>query len=220
MAGGRGSRLKPFTNILPKPLMPINDETMLDVIMRDLKSYGLNKIFLTINYKSEIIKSYLKEMNYKNNVKCLYEKEPLGTAGGLRLLPKNSSKTYLVTNCDILTKVNYDKLINHHKKSKNSMTLVTSNKKYILPYGIYKKDKKGKFDEIVEKPSNNFTVNIGIYVIEKKCFSLIPKFRKFDMTELIKKIKTKKLKIGNYNISEKNWQDIGNWNEFRKLKIN
>lgn len=221
MAGGRGTRLKPFTNILPKPLMPINEQTMLDIIIKDLKSYGLNKIFLTVNYKSEIIKSYLKEMKYENNIKCLYEKEPLGTAGGLKLLPKKlNQKTYLVTNCDILTKVNYEDLINFHKKNKNEITLITSNKKYTLPYGVYKKDKKGKFEEIIEKPSHNYIVNIGIYVIEKKCLELIPKSKKFDMTDLIKKIDKKKFKIGNYSINDKNWQDIGNWNEFSKLKIN
>lgn len=221
MAGGRGIRLKPFTNILPKPLMPINEQTMLDVIIKDLKSYGLYNIFLTTNYKSEIIKSYIKEMNYGNHIKCIKEKQPLGTAGSLKLIPnKFGNNTFIVTNCDILTKINYDELINYHYKNKNSMTLLTSNKKYTLPYGVYKNDKKGKFLEIIEKPSHNYIVNIGIYVVDKKCFKLIPKNKKFDMTDLIKKIKNRKLKIGNYNISEKNWQDIGNWNEFSKLKIN
>lgn len=220
MAGGRGVRLKPFTNILPKPLIPINEQTILDIIIKDLKSYGLYKIFLTINYKSEIIKSYLKEMNYGHQIKCINEKEPLGTAGSLRLIPEKINKdTFVVTNCDILTKINYEDLIKYHHKNKNSLTLVTSIKKHVLPYGVYKKDKKGKFLEIIEKPSHKYNVNIGIYVLERECIKLIPKNKKFDMTDLIKIMKRKKFKIGNFNINEKNWQDVGNWNEFSKLKI-
>ena len=221
MAGGRGNRLKPFTNILPKPLMPINDQTMLDIIVKDLRSYGINNIFLTLSYKFEIIKSYLKEMKYGKKISCIYERQPMGTAGGLRLiLNKVPTNTVLVTNCDITAKLNYTKLIEYHKKNNNSLTIVTSFKEYILPYGVYRKDKLGNFDQIDEKPKYNFLINIGIYLINKECIKLIPKNKKFDMTDLIKKAKSKNLKIGTYTLNDSDWQDIGEWDQFSKTLKN
>ena len=217
MAGGKGLRLHPFTKVLPKPLVPINNKAIIEHIIDKFVSFGMKKFFLTLNYKSKIIKSFFEEQKNKiTAIKFLNEKKPLGTAGGLKLLQKKLSNIFFVSNCDVLIKANYKDIYDFHKKNKNIITIVASTKEFEIPYGVCKINSKGFLSNINEKPNYNFLVNTGLYVINKKALKFIPKGKKFDLTDLINKIKKQKGRIGAFPIEEKNWFDVGEWGEFEK----
>ncbi len=216
MAGGLGKRLAPFTNFLPKALLPLNNKPILEQIILSFFNYKYNNFFLCLNYKSEIIKSYFsKKKNFK--IKYINENKPLGTCGALRLL-KNKIKTdFFLTNCDVLFDVNYDDIYNFHKKNKNQITIIASEKEYRLQYGVCNLTKSGKLLKINEKPSFDFIVNAGLYVMDKKVLNLIPN-KPYDVPDLIQSAIKKKYKVAVYFISEKSWIDIGQWDEFDNSK--
>ena len=217
MAGGLGTRMLPVSSVLPKPLMPIGSKTILELIMDKLKSEGINKFFLSINYKKDLIKAYFKEISSSYNIKFIEEKKPLGTAGSLFLLKKDKSKNFLVMNCDNLISINILNFYDFHKSNKYDMTIVTSQKKLKIPYGICRVDNNKSFDRIEEKPRYEFLINTGIYLISKRVISTIKPNKKLDMNTLINKIKTKKFKIGIYPVNEKSWIDVGQWEKYNEF---
>jgi len=214
MAGGKGSRLEPFTEILPKPLIPVNNKTILEIILEKFKKHKLNEFYISVNYKSEIIKAYLDEANLKCKFIYIKENKPLGTAGPLGLLPKSISKTIIVSNCDITIEEDYNEIFEYHKKQKNDLTLVITNKKVVLPYGTCVIDKKGNLKKIIEKPENNYFINTGFYFLEPKIVKLIPKNIKYNFNDLINDSINKKYKIGVFPIHNQNWKDVGQWSEY------
>lgn len=221
MAGGFGKRLAPVTNFLPKALMPLNNKPILEHIIHSFFNYKFNNFFLCLNYKSEIIKSYFKKKkNYK--IKYVNENKPLGTCGALRNLKNNLKSEFFLTNCDVLFDVNYDDILDFHKKNKNHITIVASEKEYRLQYGVCNLTKNGKLIKILEKPSFDFIINAGLYIMDKQILKLIPK-KPFDTPDLIQSAKKKKFKVSVYFISEKSWIDIGQWDEFNisqnKIKL-
>ena len=217
MAGGKGLRLNPFTKILPKPLVPLNDKTIIEHIIDKFVSFGIKNFTLTLNYKSKILKSFFKELKNTNiTIKFLEEKKPLGTAGSLKLLKNKLPNNFFVSNCDVLIKADYKEIYDFHKKNKNIVTIVASTKELKIPYGVCKINKKGLLSQIDEKPSYNFLVNTGLYVINSKSLKLIPSGKRFDVNELINKIKKNKGRVGIFPINEKSWFDVGQWNEYEK----
>ena len=221
MAGGLGKRLAPITNFLPKAMMPFNGKPILEHIISSFFNYQYNNYFLCLNYKSEIIKSYFKKIKrYKINY--IKENKPLGTCGVLRKFKNKLTSDFFLTNCDVLFDVNYDDILNFHKKNKNQITIVASEKEYNLQYGVCDITRKGNLVKILEKPSFDFIINAGLYVINKKILNLIPK-KSYDVPELIQNAKKKGYKISVYFISEKSWIDIGQWDEFdnsrNKIKL-
>lgn len=192
MAGGLGKRLAPFTNFLPKALFPLNNKPILEQIILSFYNYKYNNFFLCLNYKSEIIKSYLiKKKNF--NIKYINEIKPLGTCGALRFLKNKIKSDFFLTNCDVLFDVNYDDIYNFHKKSKNHITIVASEKEYQLQYGVCNLTKSGKLIKILEKPSFDYIINAGLYVMDMKILNLIPK-KKYDVPELIQTAVKKNIK--------------------------
>jgi len=218
MAGGKGKRLKPFTDILPKPLIPINNKTILEHIILNFKSHGMNNFSFITQHKSEIIKSYLKEINTELKIKYNFfvEKNPLGTSGGLKLLEKKIKKDFFVSNCDTLIKNDLLDIYDHHIKNSNLITIVVSYKEYQIPYGIFNTNNNGKFIKIIEKPTKNYLVNTGLYLLNPKIFKLIKKNQYLDFDNMLKIIKNNKLKIGLFPIEDKNWKDVGQWTEYRQ----
>ena len=216
MAGGKGSRLEPFTTVLPKPLIPIGDKPIIEIIMDKFAEYEVKDFFISVNHKSRMIKSYLEDMDEKYNIHYVNEKIPLGTAGSLHLLAKKIKTPFVVTNCDIIVDIDYSDMLNLHKKKNNDMTIVVSCKHYVIPYGICLIKNGGTLDRLNEKPEYEFLVNTGMYVLGEKILKLVPKDKYFDVPDLIKKAKQKKLKIGVYPIDEKSWIDIGQWEEYHK----
>ena len=216
MAGGRGTRLKPFTNILPKPLLPIQKQTVIEKIINSFNSYGLKKFIISVNYKSEILKAFFKELKPKYSVDFLHEKKPLGTIGSLSKLKNISAKNIFVSNCDVIIDVNLQQMLKFHKNNNFDITILTSNTSYQVPYGVCKVSKNDHLLKIDEKPKLEFLANIGVYLMKKKVLSLIPKNKKFDFTQLIKLAKKKNKRIGVFSSHQNSWLDVGQWNEFNK----
>ncbi len=216
MSGGKGSRLKPFSDILPKALIPLNNKTVLERIIEKFLEYGVSEIFIITNYKSNIIKSYFEEKKYKRKLKFILERKELGTAGGLQLIKDRNKKNFLVTNCDVLHDFNFKDFIKFHTFNKFDMSVVGSFKSYSIPYGICEVDKKGILKKVHEKPQNNIIINTGFYIINKSLFKYIPKGRFFHITDLISKAQREKNKIGLFPINDNNWNDVGEWSEYHK----
>ena len=216
MAGGKGTRLEPFTNVLPKPLVPINEKPVIEHIIEKFTENKVSNFFIISNYKSKIIKAYFLEMKPKFKLSFIDESKPLGTAGGLSLLEGKIKKPFIVTNCDTIININFDDLMHFHISHNNDATLVVSSKEHIVPYGTCKLTKKGHLQKIIEKPKFDFFVNVGLYVLNPNLIKLIPKNKTYDMTDLIKLIKTKKKQVGAYPIDDESWIDVGQWSEYRK----
>ena len=216
MAGGKGTRLEPFTNVLPKPLVPINEKPVIEHIIEKFVENKVSNFFITLNYKSKILKAYFQEMKPKFKLSFIDEPKPLGTAGGLNLLDGKLKRPFIVANCDTIININFDDLIHFHISNSNDMTIVASSKEHIVPYGTCKLTKKGYVEKIVEKPKFDFFVNVGLYVLNPALLKLIPKNKSYDMTDLIKLAKTKKKQIGAYPIDDESWIDVGQWSEYHK----
>ena len=219
MAGGKGTRLNPFTKILPKPLVPIKDKPIIEHIISRFAKHGINYFYFTIRYKMKIIKAYFNDTKSSFKIKYLEEKKPLGTAGGLKKLYGKIKSSFFVTNCDVLLDTDLVDFFNFHKKEKNDVSLIAVSKKYTVPYGVCQINNR-KLEKIKEKPKLNYFVNSGFYLINPKVLKLIPNNKYFDMNELIKKALEKKYKVGAYPVSQKHWMDIGQLAEYKKnLKI-
>ncbi len=217
MAGGKGSRLDPFTKILPKPLIPIGEKAVIEIIIdKFFIENDIRNFYLTLNHKAKIIKSFFEELAPEYKVEYVIEEKPLGTAGSIRLLKNNFTEPLIVTNCDIIIDCDYASLVDYHKDKHFDLTIVVSLKKYIIPYGICEIENGGNLTRINEKPEYDYLVNIGMYVINPDAIKLIPKDEYFDMTDFIEIIKKNGGKVGVYPISENSWIDTGNWSEYKK----
>ena len=220
MSGGKGTRLEPFTKILPKPLLPINNRAVIERIIDKFLDYGVEDFFLTLNFKSLILKAFFEELNPNYSINFVKEKNPLGTAGGLSLLKDKLKETFFLTNCDIIINANYVDFYNFHKENKFDLTLVASTKEYTFPYGNCKLNKNGSLDKIDEKPKYDFLINTGFYILEPKIINHIPKNKRYDITTLIEDLKKAKAKIGVYPIDDDCWLDVGHWAEYNKTLNN
>ena len=217
MAGSVGTRLRPFTKVLPKPLVPVNNRPIIDHIIDRFQDQGLKKIILTINDKAEIMKAYFNETKSKNKIKFLEETKPLGTCGGLSFLCGKINKSFFVTNCDIILNLDFYDLYSFHVKNNYDITVVASTKDFAIPYGICEINSQGLLQSMIEKPKYNHLVNTGLYVINPRILSIIPRNKKYDFNELFDDAKRKKKKVGVYPIDEKSWIDVGQWSEYKKV---
>jgi len=217
MAGGYGSRLDPFTKILPKALIPVEDKPVVEIIIDNFLKYVSGGIYLILGYKREMIKSYFDNCATDYGITYINEgAKPLGTAGGLRLIPEDFPETFFLSNCDTIINARYDDIYNFHKEKNYDMTIIGSMQHHTLPYGVMGINAGGGLKEIEEKPEYDFLVNTGMYVIEKRILRHIDGKKVFHITDLIKKIKKKKGRIGVYPVSEKSWLDVGKWESYRE----
>ena len=217
MAGGRGTRLKPFTNILPKPLIPLNQKPVIDHIIDNFVISGIKNFYISINKNShQIMKSYFHQKNNKYKIKFFEEKIPLGTAGSIKYLKKNK-KDFFVTNCDVIFDINFQSLYEFHKKNRYDLTVVCSYEESLLSYGVCKLEKNGLLRNIEEKPTFSYLANCGLYLISPKIFKIMPRKinHSLDMNELISLALKKKFRIGTYIISHSSWYDVGQWKEYK-----
>ena len=215
MAGGKGTRLEPFTRILPKPLIPLGDKTIIELIIDSFLGYGIDDFYISVNHKARIIKSFFEELEPHYSVQFLEEEKPLGTAGALSFLRNSDHETFIVTNCDILLRMEIPALLEAHKENKNSLTTVASMTSYKIPYGVCKIKNGGQLEEIIEKPEYDFLVNTGMYIVEKSALELIPEDSNFDMPDLITSLKEANRSVGIFPIAEKAWIDAGQWQEYK-----
>ena len=214
MAGGKGKRLDPFTKILPKPLIPIDEKPVIEVIMDNFKKYGFNKFIIALNYKAEMIKMYFAENPNNYQIEYIQEKDFLGTIGALSLIKDKLDQPFIVSNCDVVIDANYDALLNYHEQNNNQITVLGVSRHINIPYGILDM-KNADFEEIIEKPDYHFIVNSGVYVLEPEAVDLIPTNLPTDMPELLVLAKKKGFKIQVYPVNC-SWFDIGEWGEYKR----
>ena len=217
MAGGLGTRLKPITNIIPKPLIPINEKTILETILDQFKGIGCTKYYLSVNYKREIIEYYLNNLEEKYDVTFLKEDKPLGTIGSVSLLKGKIDKPFFVSNCDIIVDQDYRDVFDYHKNNKNDITIVTAIKSFHIPYGVIETGDNGLMKGISEKPDMSYMINTGVYLLEPQLIDEIPDNTFYHITDLIEKVREKGGRVGCFPVSEKSWTDIGDWNEYMKI---
>ncbi|MDH5717001.1 MAG: nucleotidyltransferase family protein [Spirochaetia bacterium] len=214
LAGGKGSRLKPFTNILPKPLIPIGEVPIIEIIMKRFQNFGFNNFILSLNYKAEMLKAYFADDKEKFNIEYVQEKEFSGTAGSLSLVKKKIKNTIFVSNCDIIIDINYDDFFNYHKKNKHHATIVGVIKHVKIPYGVLE-IKNNLIDKMTEKPEYDFMVNSGIYCIEPNILNLVPDDKFIDMPNLLLEAQKKGLRVGVYPVTS-DMIDVGHWDEYNQ----
>lgn len=215
MAGGIGSRLKPLTNVLPKPLIPIGEQTIIEEIFQRFNYYGCNNFFISVNYKADLIEFYLKKQNLPYRLEFFRERKPLGTAGSLSLLKGIINETVFVSNCDILIDQDYSEIVDYHRSNHNEITIVAALKHFPIEYGIIKTAKSGRLVELTEKPEFTFKINSGMYILEPHLLNEIPENKVFHLTSLINIIMKRNGRIGVFPVSESSWRDIGNWKEYQ-----
>lgn len=216
MAGGKGTRLDPFTRILPKPLIPIGDRAIIEVIMDRFSRYDVKEFYISIHHKSRLIKAFLDEKNISYKITYIEEETPLGTAGSLKFLMKRIKDNLIVTNCDIIIDGDYLEVIKFHKINNNDITIIGSFRHFTIPYGICTIQGGGRLLNIDEKPEFDFLVNTGMYILKKQTLSFIPEGKFFNITDLVQKVKDQDGKVGVFPIDEKSWIDVGQWDEYQK----
>jgi dTDP-glucose pyrophosphorylase len=210
MAGGEGTRLKPLTNVLPKPLIPVVDKTIIEDIMDQFVRAGCNEFYISLNYKAEMIRHYLENLNCPDyRFHFFQEEKPLGTAGSLYMLTERINSTFFVSNCDIMIKQDLDEVHRYHKENRNKITIIAALKHYKIPYGTIESGADGLLTSLSEKPEITFKINSGVYILEPEILKLIPNGRFFHITDLINRLKQKKERVGIFPISEKSWLDYG-----------
>lgn len=214
MAGGFGTRLRPLTNVLPKPLIPIGEKTMLEEIFDRFGTYGCNEFHISVNYKASLIKYYIGQQNLPYSVSYFEEDQPMGTAGSLSLLKNKIDKTFFVSNCDILIDQDYSEILEYHLKNKNEITIVAALKHYPIAYGTIETGEDGLLKALTEKPELTFKINSGMYILEPHLIDEIPTDDFFHITHLIEKLNSETRKVGVFPISENSWTDIGTWDEY------
>lgn len=215
MAGGLGSRLKPLTNVIPKPLVPIGDKTIIEYIMDKFEAVGCDEFYCSVNYKADILKYYLD--NKQKKMSYFQEPQPLGTAGSLYLLKDKLKGVFFVINCDILVDVDFAELMKFHKESGNVITMVSVVKNFRIPYGTLKTKENGELVELLEKPNEMYQINSGLYVLEPEVFDYIEDNQFLHITTLIEKLMGKGKRVGVFPVNEHSWTDMGNWEEYLKL---
>lgn len=218
MAGGKGTRLRPYTDILPKPLIPIGDKTITEHIMDRFAEYGCNRVTMIVNYKKNFIKAYFADKEVKRDISFVEEQDYLGTGGGLRLLSGQINGTFFMSNCDILIHADYASILDYHKQSGNIVTMVCAQKNFEVPYGTVRLNQDNQIVKIEEKPCFNYNVNTGFYVIEPAFLARIPKDTFIHITDVIGNCIKNGDKVGAYLIQPDDWMDMGQLDELEKMR--
>ena len=205
MAGGKGTRLYPYTRILPKPLIPIGDITITERIIHSFQKYGCQEVIMILNHKANMIKAYMSELEKDYTIQFAEEKEFLGTAGGLKLIEHQVHSTFFLSNCDILIDADLECIYKTHKAKGNRITFVCSVKDVVIPYGVVETDQDGMITHLKEKPGFSFLINTGLYMIEPDVMQDIQKGEFIHLPDLAQRYLDRGEKVGVFPISEKAW---------------
>lgn len=217
MAGGKGSRLKPITNVIPKPLVPIGDKTILETILDQFESIGCKKFYMSVNYKADMIKYYLGQLDHQYDIEFFQEDKPLGTIGSVSLLRGKITTPFFVSNCDSINEQDYRDVYDYHVENHNDLTIVTMVKVFKIPYGVIETGENGLMTSLSEKPELTYQVNTGVYILNPGCIEEIPEGEFFHITQLMEKIKARGGRVGCFPVSEHAWRDMGEWSEYLKM---
>lgn len=216
MAGGKGTRLKPLTNVIPKPLIPV-EKTILEVIMDQFESIGCRKFYMSVNYKADMMEYYLSQLDHRYDVEFFMEAKPLGTIGSVSLLKGKITTPFFVSNCDSINEQDYRDVYDYHVNNHNDMTIVTMVKSFKIPYGVIETGEDGLMVDLKEKPEHTYMVNSGVYILNAELIDEIPEGEFFHITHLMEKVKARGGRVGCFPVSEESWHDMGEWPEYLKM---
>ncbi len=218
MAGGLGTRLYPYTKILPKPLIPVADIPITERIIHSFQHIGCQNFYMIVNHKKNMIKAYFNDLDTQYSLKFCDEDTPLGTGGGISLLRDMVSETFVLTNCDVLILEDVRKIIKHHRQQGNKVTMVCSLKNYVIPYGVVNFTEGGEISSFEEKPSLSFFTNTGYYILEPDVYRYVADGEKIGMPDILLRMKEDDQKIGVYPIGENAWMDMGQFDTMESME--
>lgn len=217
-AGGKGTRLEPYTKILPKPLIPVGEDPIIEHIMRRFLTYGCTEFHVIVNYKKELIKAYFADCEQEYDITWYNEEEPLGTGGGLCYLKGKIQNTFFFTNCDNLLLSNYESMLKFHQENKNVITMICAYKNLKIPYGVVEMGLNGSIERMQEKPELSYLTNTGIYIVEPEVLEDIEDGVSIGFPDIMKKQMEKGRKVAVYPVSENEWMDMGQLEELEKMR--
>lgn len=218
-AGGKGTRLEPFTKVLPKPLIPVGDLPIVELIMKEYQSYCCDEFHIIVNYKRELIKAYFADNENHYNITWYDEAKPLGTGGGLSLLRGRFNSTFFFANCDALLTANYERMLQFHKENRNVITMICAYKNMTIPYGIVDMGINGKIEAMREKPLMSFLTNTGIYIVEPEVIDDIEDGVSIGFPDIVERERQKGKRVAVFPVSENDWMDMGQLSELEKMRI-
>jgi dTDP-glucose pyrophosphorylase/CBS domain-containing protein len=216
MAGGIGSRMRPLTDSLPKPMLPVGDKPLMEIIVQQLKKVGIERINVSVHHESEKITDYFGDgSDFEVSINYVTEDRPLGTAGALGIM-ELPTETTLVVNGDILTNIDYQAMFTAHRENHAELTVAVQRQDLQLPYGVF--DCEGSsIKAVTEKPVVNFLINAGIYLLEPSVYGLVPAGERYDMTDLIQRLLDEGRSVNAFPLLE-SWIDIGTPDEYRRAQ--
>lgn len=216
LAGGQGTRLKPYTTVFPKPLMPIGDKPILEIIIRQLKSCGLDDIIITVGHLGELIMTFFGDGSQLGvNIKYSREDKPLGTAGGLGLIKEELKDTFLMINGDTLTTLNFSELVSYHQRNGAVTTIALKKREVYIDFGIVELDDNDNVKGYTEKPTNEYLVSMGVNVFEPRVLDYIKVGERLDFPDLTKTLITKGEKVKGF-LFDGYWLDIGRREDYER----
>ena len=218
-AGGRGTRLAPYTKVLPKPLIPVGDIPIIEHIMKEYQSYNCNEFHVIVNYKKELMKAYFAENENHYNITWYDEEKPLGTGGGLTLLRGRFHDTFFFANCDALLTANYESMLKFHKENKNAVTMVCAYKNLNIPYGVVEMGVDGIIEQMKEKPLMSFLTNTGIYIVEPEVIDGMQDNVAIGFPDVVEMLRQNGKRVAVFPVSENDWMDMGQLSELEKMRI-
>tara|TARA_X000000368_G_scaffold328534_1_gene265574 strand:+ start:9971 stop:11008 length:1038 start_codon:yes stop_codon:yes gene_type:complete len=213
MAGGLGTRMKPLTNFIPKPLVPIKNKSLIEHVMSNFSNFGIENFSISVNYKSDQIVDHFNNKKHPYKLSYIYEDSPLGTIGALRKLDFNGKSTF-ITNCDSLIDLDFENMYKFHKDNNFDFTIAVCEDIINVPYGVCTIKSDSSLNEIREKPQIINLINSGLYLCEEEAAKLIPLNKKCDATDLIAICQKNNLNIGVYKFRKELWQDVGMFSDY------
>lgn len=218
MAGGKGTRLYPYTKILPKPLIPIGDIPISEHIVNRFHAFGCKDFYFIVNYKKNMIKAYFNEIEKDYNVHFIDEDVPLGTGGGISLLKGVIKSTFILTNSDSIIDADYLKILKEHQTKRNLVTMICSLRNYEVPYGVVEIGENGSIKKMTEKPSMSFFTNTGTYIVEPEVIDCVKPGEVIGFPDVVQSLKDAEKNVGVYPINEGNWLDMGQFDTMENMK--
>ena len=218
-AGGKGTRLDPFTRVLPKPLIPVGELPIIEHIMKEYQSYSCEEFHIIVNYKKELMKAYFADNENHYNISWYDEEKPLGTGGGLSLLRGKLDSTFFFANCDALLTANYESMVKFHRDNGNVITMICAYKNMDVPYGVVEMGLNGTIIEMKEKPRMSFLTNTGIYIVEPEVINDIEDGISIGFPDIVERERQKGKKVAVFPVSENDWMDMGQIPELEKMRI-
>lgn len=218
-AGGKGTRLDPFTRVLPKPLIPVGELPIIELIMREYQSWGCDAFHIIVNYKRNLMKAYFADNEKPYDITWYDEEKPCGTGGGLTLLRGKIHGTFFFANCDALLTANYESILKFHRENGNVITMVCAYRNLHIPYGIVEMGVNGTIESMQEKPVVSLLTNTGIYVVEPEVIDDMEDGVNVGFPDIVEMQRKKGRKVAVFPVSEHHWMDMGQLPDLEEMRI-